>query len=236
MTTSTIKVWLLAVLLCVAHGAMAQSQLPPCQGSDVTTWNQCYGVFTWPDRSRYVGDFALGKFGGVGTFYRTNGMIGGRGRWNDGNLVQDFDLPSSIDFNRVDESQELIKLQSEAITAAQRQSELEQQLKQAQTQPMVTAQIQAMPSLGKRVALVIGNAAYKVHPLRNPRNDADDVSRSLKVSGFEVIDLRDASLTQMRTAIRQRKQACRLLPLAWPAGNGRTGSMKYEHRIFGQTM
>ena len=57
--------------------------------------------------------------------------------------------------------------------------------------------------MGKRVALVIGNAAYKVRPLRNPRNDADDVSRSLKGSGFEVIDLRDASLTQMRSGIRQ---------------------------------
>ena len=69
-------------------------------------------------------------------------------------------------------------------------------------QSTTAAQSASLP-LGKRVALVIGNAAYKVHPLRNPRNDADDVSRSLKVSGFEVIDLRDASLTQMRSGIRQ---------------------------------
>lgn len=61
----------------------------------------------------------------------------------------------------------------------------------------------AISTIGRRVALIIGNAAYKIHPLRNPRNDADDVSRSLKGSGFEVIDLRDASLSQMRSAIRQ---------------------------------
>jgi uncharacterized caspase-like protein len=42
-----------------------------------------------------------------------------------------------------------------------------------------------------------------VRPLKNPRNDADDVSRSLKTTGFEVIDLRDATLPQMRTAVRQ---------------------------------
>ena len=58
-------------------------------------------------------------------------------------------------------------------------------------------------STDKRIALVIGNANYKYRPLRNPRNDADDISRSLRSSGFEVIDLRDASLQQMRAGVRQ---------------------------------
>lgn len=40
----------------------------------------------------------------------------------------------------------------------------------------------------KRVALVIGNAAYKhTTPLRNPANDATDVSKRLKTLGFKVI-------------------------------------------------
>jgi len=55
----------------------------------------------------------------------------------------------------------------------------------------------------KRLALVIGNANYKSRPLKNPRNDADDVSAALKSSGFEVIDLRDSSLQQMRAGVRQ---------------------------------
>jgi hypothetical protein len=58
-------------------------------------------------------------------------------------------------------------------------------------------------NFGKRLALVIGNASYKVRPLLNPRNDADDVSRVLRSTGFEVIDLRDATLAQMRTSVRQ---------------------------------
>ena len=57
--------------------------------------------------------------------------------------------------------------------------------------------------MGKRLALVIGNQAYNVRPLLNPRNDADDMSRALKNAGFEVIDVRDASLAQMRNAVRQ---------------------------------
>jgi len=56
---------------------------------------------------------------------------------------------------------------------------------------------------GKRLALVIGNSAYQSRPLNNPRNDADDVSKALKGTGFEVIDLRDATLPQMRLATRQ---------------------------------
>jgi hypothetical protein len=40
----------------------------------------------------------------------------------------------------------------------------------------------------KRVALVIGNAAYEnVHTLQNPRNDAHDVAEALMRVGFEVI-------------------------------------------------
>ena len=58
-------------------------------------------------------------------------------------------------------------------------------------------------STRRRTALVIGNAGYKNKPLRNPRNDADDVSGALKGAGFQVIDLRDASLQQMRNGVRQ---------------------------------
>ena len=40
----------------------------------------------------------------------------------------------------------------------------------------------------KRVALVIGNGAYAFQPtLRNPKNDADDVSKALRALDFKVI-------------------------------------------------
>jgi uncharacterized caspase-like protein len=38
----------------------------------------------------------------------------------------------------------------------------------------------------QRVALVIGNAAYRVDPLDNPVNDARLVATSLKQAGFDV--------------------------------------------------
>ncbi len=43
-------------------------------------------------------------------------------------------------------------------------------------------------SLGKRVALVIGNSAYEhVQPLKNPRTDAEDMSKALCQIGFDVV-------------------------------------------------
>ena len=49
----------------------------------------------------------------------------------------------------------------------------------------------------QRIALVIGNSAYKNAPLRNPANDATDISRALKRLGFQVTVLRDASQRKM---------------------------------------
>ena len=53
----------------------------------------------------------------------------------------------------------------------------------------------------QRTALVIGNASYFTSPLRNPANDARDVSTSLSNLGFEVTTLIDANQQKMEEAI-----------------------------------
>ena len=52
-----------------------------------------------------------------------------------------------------------------------------------------------------RTALVIGNAAYEVGPLRNPINDASDMAAALQQFGFKVTLLRDIDLRTMREAV-----------------------------------
>ena len=54
----------------------------------------------------------------------------------------------------------------------------------------------------RRVALVVGNAAYAERPLRNPVNDATDVAATLRQLGFEVELVRDAGRRQMQDAVR----------------------------------
>jgi uncharacterized caspase-like protein len=56
---------------------------------------------------------------------------------------------------------------------------------------------------GPRVALVIGNAAYRKDPLLNPLNDARAIGDSLRQLGFKVISLENASQKQMHDAVRQ---------------------------------
>ena len=62
----------------------------------------------------------------------------------------------------------------------------------------------AAPALAdsKRVALVIGNSAYKHSAeLRNPRNDAEDVAAALQHLGFSVISGFDLDQSNMRRTI-----------------------------------
>jgi uncharacterized caspase-like protein/TRAP-type C4-dicarboxylate transport system substrate-binding protein len=64
--------------------------------------------------------------------------------------------------------------------------------------------LQAQPAPGeRRVALVIGNGAYKSDPLRNAVNDANDMARELERVGFKVILRRDADQRAMRQAVRE---------------------------------
>jgi hypothetical protein len=61
-----------------------------------------------------------------------------------------------------------------------------------------------------RVALVIGNGAYRSVPeLENSRNDADDISEQLKRVGFAVIDGRDLDRSAMFAALGRFAQRVR---------------------------
>lgn len=59
-------------------------------------------------------------------------------------------------------------------------------------------------SAGKRVALIIGNSAYRNVPqLVNPANDAKLIASTLKAAGFDLVDLRaDLTAGDMRRALR----------------------------------
>src|SRR5258708_10471488 len=57
----------------------------------------------------------------------------------------------------------------------------------------------------KRVALVLGNSAYKnAPPLPNPVNDGAMIAATLKNAGFDVVDSRsDLPALEMRRALRE---------------------------------
>jgi len=55
----------------------------------------------------------------------------------------------------------------------------------------------------RRVAMVIGNSAYEVAPLKNPVNDAHDMAQALTELGFEVIYRENLNKNDMKRAIRE---------------------------------
>ena len=208
--------------------AHAQSNLPTCPSAGISFHN-CYGV--WTDRSgtKYVGEWKNQQYNGQGTLYRSDGLLINQGIWANGNFIGSAPLqqvtPSSALSNNAERDRLNVEVEAERkkrqeleqqlaaakerdrITAdldveRRKRQELEEQLRVAQQRP-VSPQTANNSSIGKRIALVVGNANYKVRPLKNSVNDADDVSKSLKATGFEVIDLRDATLPQMRSAVRQ---------------------------------
>jgi tetratricopeptide (TPR) repeat protein len=73
-----------------------------------------------------------------------------------------------------------------------------------QVPPSTAATAQAKPKIvmGRRVALVIGNGAYRaVSALPNPRNDAKTVAAELARAGFEVLERYDLGVDGMRSAL-----------------------------------
>lgn len=54
----------------------------------------------------------------------------------------------------------------------------------------------------QRLALVIGNSAYQMAPLKNPLNDAEDMALNLKNLGFDVILKKNADQRTMEDTIR----------------------------------
>jgi len=59
---------------------------------------------------------------------------------------------------------------------------------------LLTGLLPSMAMAEKRVALVIGNSAYKhAGELQNPKNDAADIAAALKALNFEVIEGRDST-------------------------------------------
>lgn len=71
--------------------------------------------------------------------------------------------------------------------------------------PLVAGAAWAQPvpgQLEKRIALVVGNAAYKAAELATPANDAGLVAQALQSAGFDVVGARDLDEDSLRRALR----------------------------------
>lgn len=195
------KLLLHALLVMVMSSAYAQSSLPVCQGKELENWNNCFGRYEYDNGTIYVGDFNNNAPHGYGSMTNPNGnkFIG--------NWINGYRSGTGIQ-TYTDNRPPQDGVWKRDLFLGRNASEIADQnkiSKESNFLPSTSNVTQAVlvPPKDKRIALVIGNSSYKIRPLLNPRNDADDVSKVLRSTGFDVIDVRDASLSQMRNAVRQ---------------------------------
>jgi len=208
------------ILFC-SGSVFSQSNLPKCQGANTASWSNCIGSYTNTNGNKYEGEYLNGKAHGYGVYlyvlgdryvgqwidglqeglgieYSKDGFAKRSGAWRKGGLEYSF----LLDENHFNLSQQTPTIAFYNTPPTALNISRQDQIKPSPENVFLNQNVSDIV-VGRRLALVVGNANYKVRPLKNPRNDADDVSRSLKATGFEVIDLRDATLPQMRTAVRQ---------------------------------
>ena len=78
----------LLLLSLFGWGAVfAQSNLPACQGSDVSSWTNCFGTQSYAKGSSYVGEFKDGMFDGQGTYIYVHGLVDRQGLWEKGKFI-----------------------------------------------------------------------------------------------------------------------------------------------------
>jgi uncharacterized caspase-like protein len=127
---------------------------------------------------------------------------------------------------------ELLRLFIEKFPASPRRREAEERIKALRQANVAAAPAPLVPTVKppppvqhprSRVALVIGNGAYKHLPaLNNPPNDARDLAAALKKLDFDVdlgVDLTLAEMQRKVTAFARRAQRAEVA-LAFYAGHG----------------
>ena len=68
-----IRLSLLVFAMILSGTAFGQSNLPACQGSEVSRWSNCFGSWTGSNGDKYVGEWRDGKYNGQGTYISANG-------------------------------------------------------------------------------------------------------------------------------------------------------------------
>ena len=231
------------------------SSLPPCaSAANTRDWTQCFGivdlnhgekfigeffdgkwhgkgVYTYMHGGQYVGDFRGGVFNGEGINYPADGQVFRSGRWQEGRLVQSYNLnPSQFPFNPpsqvisalpVDQGKaERDRLMAEVEAERNKRQALEARLakasekeiqdsnvkeleRQQEQVPQKQQQPQAVFKDKRRQALVIGNDAYQSVPkLLNARADARAMAKQLEATGFKVTLQFDLTERAMKDALR----------------------------------
>jgi hypothetical protein len=158
------------------------------------------GTYTWPDGNKYVGEYKDDKRNGQGIYTWPDGRkhvgefkdnnINGQGThtWADGRVVEGLWENNKRVATYSDTDKPVVQV--------------------AQSTTPVSRPVQTSPanrqSIGRRIALVIGNSRYLHTPaLPNPGNDAKSIGQELTKLGFDTEVVLDVTKTSFDSALRR---------------------------------
>jgi hypothetical protein len=175
---------------------------PPCKGSptssvsNIASWTDCVGTYTFANGDKYVGEFRLGRRNGQGTLtfasgskfvgeYK-NGSRHGRGTFTYANGGVKEGIWENGHFII-----EILSSQEPTLSSTTTQTPT--------SKPLIAY-------TNKRIALVVGNSKYKARPLDNPVRDARLIKTTLEENGFRVILAEDVDHREFRKALAEFKK------------------------------
>ena len=138
------------VATAAAQSNTSLSNLPACQGNDFRNLNNCFGTHTFPDGSKYAGEFRNGKLNGRGISTGFDGKVSLSGIWRDGILIQSFPLdtnfypfnsqPQTVSSN-LPSNAERDRLTAEVEAERKKRQELEQLLASSKERERITSEL-----------------------------------------------------------------------------------------------
>jgi len=204
-------------LFCVlffAGSAMAQSQLPPCQGSSPSRWTNCtgrwlnnngdkyegewrdgkpngQGIQTFASGEKYTGAWKDGKYEGQGTISAVNGSVISQGIWAANQLVRPTNTVNTqlSDAQRLENERKVAQLEEERIRLGKERERLDAEKLQRE-QAKQTARISIQASASQPDAF--GEVTLTV------RTNAD--TSSFKLNGDELGGKADGAYSAKRVA------------------------------------
>jgi hypothetical protein len=162
------------------------------------------GTYTKTNIGKYVGEFKDGMYNGQGMFTYVNGEQQ-EGIWENNNFIREAKVNLPNLNNNITTNTDRTDVERERQQLAEERRRLEEDKRQQQAENNQDNNPNKRPAVAdsrRRLALVIGNAAYKNSPLRNPTNDADLISNALSKSGFIVSRYDNLTYARMREVVR----------------------------------
>lgn len=210
-----------------------------------------WGSYTTINSEKYVGEWRGFFRSGKGIAYDSNGSVLYSGDWSDDKFVKSFsldknrypfDAKSQIAIINSINASEINLLDQGLEFERKKRQELEQQIESNKERDRITSELDAerrkrqeleaqlvgqkQPSQVIRRnahALVIGNGAYPGSGrLDNPVNDANAISKKLRLMGFTVTTITDANRQKLVQSMAQfrRTAAAADISLLFYAGHG----------------